>query len=209
MDTPPGDAPATTIWERWDSMLPDGSINPGQMTSFNHYALGAVADWLHRRVAGLAPAAPGYRRIEVRPLPGHGLTWAEADLETPYGDAGVAWRISDGTLILEARVPPGTEAIVHLPGREPFRTGPGHHQWKAELPPPASPEVIADAVDDAWLWERLTQVMTAHGVIGDPAALAARGLRLPLSELASVVAPRAAPEQVGRLRSAPEEQLRP
>ncbi|MEU8324690.1 alpha-L-rhamnosidase C-terminal domain-containing protein [Nonomuraea sp. NPDC048881] len=200
---------ATTIWERWDSMLPDGSINPGQMTSFNHYALGAVADWLHRRVAGLAPAAPGYRRIEVRPLPGHGLTWAEADLETPYGDAGVAWRISDGTLILEARVPPGTEAIVHLPGREPFRTGPGHHQWKAEPPPPASPEVIADAVDDAWLWERLTQVMTAHGVIGDPAALAARGLRLPLSELASVVAPRAAPEQVGRLRSALEEQLRP
>ena len=63
---------ATTVWERWDSMLPDGSINPGEMTSFNHYALGAVADWLHRRVAGLAPAAPGYREIEVRPLPGRG-----------------------------------------------------------------------------------------------------------------------------------------
>src|SRR5262249_14600583 len=52
---------ATTIWERWDSMLPDGSINPGEMTSFNHYAFGAVADWLHRVVGGLAPAAPGYR----------------------------------------------------------------------------------------------------------------------------------------------------
>jgi Bacterial alpha-L-rhamnosidase 6 hairpin glycosidase domain len=52
---------ATTIWERWNSMLPDGSINPGQMTSFNHYALGAVADWIHRTVAGLAPAAAGYR----------------------------------------------------------------------------------------------------------------------------------------------------
>ena len=50
---------ATTVWERWDSMLPDGSINPGEMTSFNHYAYGAVADWLHRTVAGLAPAAPG------------------------------------------------------------------------------------------------------------------------------------------------------
>src|SRR3954447_1438115 len=62
---------ATTVWERWDSMLPDGSINPGEMTSFNHYALGAVADWLHRRVAGLAAAEPGYRRIEVRPLPDH------------------------------------------------------------------------------------------------------------------------------------------
>ncbi len=59
---------ATTVWERWDSMLPDGSINPGQMTSFNHYALGAVADWMHRRVAGLAAGDPGYRTIVVRPL---------------------------------------------------------------------------------------------------------------------------------------------
>ena len=61
---------ATTIWERWDSMLPDGSINPGDMTSFNHYAFGAVADWLHRTVAGLAPAAPGYRRLRIAPRPG-------------------------------------------------------------------------------------------------------------------------------------------
>ncbi len=87
---------ATTIWERWDSMLPDGSINPGEMTSFNHYALGAVADWLHRTVAGLAPAAPGYRRIEIRPVPGGGLTHASARHRTPYGMAGCAWRIDEG-----------------------------------------------------------------------------------------------------------------
>ena len=59
----------TTIWERWDSMLPDGTVNPGEMTSFNHYALGAVADWMHRTVAGLAPLEPGYRRILFRPSP--------------------------------------------------------------------------------------------------------------------------------------------
>ena len=53
---------ATTIWERWDSMLPDGTINPGQMTSFNHYALGAVADWMHRNIGGIAPLEPGYSR---------------------------------------------------------------------------------------------------------------------------------------------------
>ena len=64
---------ATTIWERWDSLLPDGTVNPGEMTSFNHYALGAVADWLHRTVAGLAPAAPGYRRSDHAPPPGGGL----------------------------------------------------------------------------------------------------------------------------------------
>ncbi|WP_329609203.1 alpha-L-rhamnosidase-related protein [Arthrobacter sp. ATA002] len=50
---------ATTVWERWDSMLPDRTINPGQMTSFNHYAFGAVADWMYRRLAGLAPDSPG------------------------------------------------------------------------------------------------------------------------------------------------------
>src|SRR4029079_13833778 len=76
---------ATTIWERWDSMLPDGSINPGDMTSFNHYAFGAVADWLHRVVAGLAPAGPGYARVLVAPRPGGGITWARGSLATPHG----------------------------------------------------------------------------------------------------------------------------
>jgi alpha-L-rhamnosidase len=66
---------ATTVWERWDSMLPDGTIDPGRMTSFNHYTLGAVADWIHRTLAGLAP---GYREIIVRPLPTGALTHASA-----------------------------------------------------------------------------------------------------------------------------------
>ena len=57
---------ATTIWERWDAMLPDGSINPGEMTSFNHYALGGVADWMHRTIGGIAPDAPGYKRLALR-----------------------------------------------------------------------------------------------------------------------------------------------
>ena len=76
---------ATTVWERWDSMLPDGTINPGEMTSFNHYAFGAVGDFLHRRVAGLAPGTPGGRHHHIEPRPGGGLTSAEATLETPYG----------------------------------------------------------------------------------------------------------------------------
>ena len=63
---------ATTIWERWDSMLPDGTINPGEMTSFNHYALGAVADWMHRTVGGIDPLEPGYARVLVAPRRGAG-----------------------------------------------------------------------------------------------------------------------------------------
>jgi alpha-L-rhamnosidase len=126
---------ATTIWERWDSMLPDGSVNPDQMTSFNHYALGAVADWLHREVAGLAPAAPGYREILVRPRLCSALTRAAARHLTPYGEAAVAWEHADGRLYLELRVPVGATAQVFLPGRtEPEAVGHGEHRW--DVPDP-------------------------------------------------------------------------
>jgi alpha-L-rhamnosidase len=120
---------ATTIWERWDSMLPDGSINPGDMTSFNHYALGAVADWLHRTVAGLAPAAPGYRSVRVRPRPGGGLTHAAARHRSPYGEVAVAWRRDGATLHVEVTVPPGCDAVVELPGQDPATVGAGTHRF--------------------------------------------------------------------------------
>ena len=60
---------ATTVWERWDSMLPDGTINPGEMTSFNHYALGAVADWMHRTIGGLSPARARLRKVRSHLAP--------------------------------------------------------------------------------------------------------------------------------------------
>ena len=98
-------------------MLPDGSINPGGMTSFNHYALGAVAAWLERTVGGLAPAEPGYRVIEAAPVPGGGLSSAESVHRTPYGWAASAWRLGgDGRLELDVVVPVGARARVRLPG---------------------------------------------------------------------------------------------
>ncbi|MEN2740151.1 family 78 glycoside hydrolase catalytic domain [Microbacterium sp. X-17] len=124
---------ATTVWERWDSMLPDGSINPGQMTSFNHYALGAVADWMHRSIGGIAPLEPGYARILVAPRPGGGLTWASAALRTPHGPVSVDWRIHDDTLIVDVRVPEDTEAVVRLPGRPDAILLPGAHTLLAPV----------------------------------------------------------------------------
>ncbi|WP_435251426.1 family 78 glycoside hydrolase catalytic domain [Streptomyces tendae] len=119
---------ATTVWERWDSMLPDGSVNPGQMTSFNHYALGSVADWLHRRVAGLAAGEPGWRRIRVSPCPGGTLTRAWAAHRTPYGRAEAGWRIEGTRLVVELLVPPGAVADIHLPGSDdPLTRGAGRH----------------------------------------------------------------------------------
>ncbi|TXN29333.1 family 78 glycoside hydrolase catalytic domain [Lacisediminihabitans profunda] len=128
---------ATTIWERWDSMLEDGSINPGEMTSFNHYALGAVADWLHRTVAGLAPAAPGYRVIRIAPQPLAELDHATASLDTPYGPARVAWRREGDRVVVEAEVPANTTAEVILPGREPIAVGSGAHTWTVDSAPPS------------------------------------------------------------------------
>ena len=99
------------------------------MTSFNHYALGAVADWLHRTVAGLAPAAPGYRRLRIAPRPGGGLTTPRAEHETPYGRAAVRWEQGDGALTVDAVVPPGTTATVALPGAEPVEVASGCHRF--------------------------------------------------------------------------------
>jgi alpha-L-rhamnosidase len=129
---------ATTIWERWDSMLPDGSINPGEMTSFNHYAYGAVADWLHRTVAGLAPAAPGYRALRVAPRPGPGITSAAATHDTPYGTAEVSWSLDGGTAFaLDVTVPPNTTAEVALPdGSAPLSVGSGRHSFSATIDEP-------------------------------------------------------------------------
>ena len=107
---------ATTIWERWDSMLPDGSINPGEMTSFNHYALGAVVDWMHRTIGGIAPLEPGYGRVRLAPRPGGGIAWASTSLETPHGLVTSRWRLDDGSLTLDADLPEGVTGVVSLPG---------------------------------------------------------------------------------------------
>ncbi|MFE6487630.1 family 78 glycoside hydrolase catalytic domain [Streptomyces sp. NPDC057757] len=119
---------ATTIWERWDSLRPDGTLNPGGMTSFNHYALGAVADWMHRVVAGLEPASPGYRTIGFRPRPGGGITWAKARHETPYGTAAISWEQTAAGLAVHVTVPSGCQGLVELPGHAPLAVGPGEHR---------------------------------------------------------------------------------
>jgi alpha-L-rhamnosidase len=124
----------TTMWERFDSMRPDGTLNPGEMTSFNHFAPGAIADWLHRVVAGLAPESPGYRSIQIKPLMCTQLTHASARFFSPYGESAVSWRRMDGVLTVEATVPVGTVGTVHLPGREAIHVGHGNYRWEVSDP---------------------------------------------------------------------------
>jgi alpha-L-rhamnosidase len=110
-DTPPSwlamiDRGATTVWEDWHGR-----------TSLNHYSKGAVITFLHRYVAGLSPLEPGYRRSRVAPRPGGGLTSAATYQESPHGRIEVSWSLQDGTVEVDIVVPPGTEAVVDLPGR--------------------------------------------------------------------------------------------
>jgi alpha-L-rhamnosidase len=162
---------ATTIWERWDSMLPDGTVNPGEMTSFNHYALGAVADWLHRVVGGLAPAAPGYRQLEIKPVPGGGLTQAKARHLTPYGMAECEWSLDGGQIQVRVQVPPNTTARVTLPGsdQEPVEVGAGRHGWsyrsrdpKASKPKLSLDSTVNDFLDHPEAYQVIVKVIATH-----------------------------------------------
>ncbi len=125
---------ATTIWERWDSMLPDGTINPGQMTSFNHYAFGAVAYWMHQIIGGIAPLEPGYSRVLIAPQPGGGIQWARSSLETRHGKISVSWsRDDDGPIELDIAVPEGVTALVQLPGMQEQELGGGQHRLSTSV----------------------------------------------------------------------------
>lgn len=124
---------ATTVWERWDSMLPDGTINPGEMTSFNHYALGAVVDWVHQVVGGLRPASPGYSRVRIEPRPGPGIDWAETSLQTRQGPVAVAWRVEAGTFTLEVELPGGVPADIVLPDGRHVEVDGGRHTFSATV----------------------------------------------------------------------------
>lgn len=160
---------ATTVWERWDSMLPDGSINPGEMTSFNHYALGAVADWLHRVVAGLDLVDPGYLTLRIAPRPLRGLDDARSTLETPYGAAVVGWERRGDEIVVDAVVPPNSTAQVSLPDGVAMEVGAGSHRWKfADRAPAVSRRPLsvespaADIIDDREALDAVLGVLREH-----------------------------------------------
>ncbi|WP_194410370.1 alpha-L-rhamnosidase [Microbacterium cremeum] len=164
------DRGATTVWERWDAILPDGSIHSGAMDaapteggpeetgmlSFNHYAYGAMIDWVYRTVAGLAPAEPGYRVVRVAPRPADGLDRAKASIDTPHGRLAIDWTLEGERLEAVLEVPFGCRAELDLPttadsrvtvdGTE-HRGGLGHgtHRIVVTSPVVARPEAIVRA----------------------------------------------------------------
>ncbi|KAI1770047.1 glycoside hydrolase family 78 protein [Hypoxylon cercidicola] len=120
----------TTTWERWDSMLPDGSLNTGSMTSFNHYSVGSVANWMYQVVGGLAPADPGWKTVKVNVIPGGNFTYAKASYLSPQGKISTEWEVDEAGFHLHLDVPPNAFADVTLPGSgETQRVGSGSYDF--------------------------------------------------------------------------------
>ncbi len=112
---------ATTIWERWDGQKPDGTFqNPG-MNSFNHYAYGAIGDWMYRVVAGVdtREEGVGYKQSIIKPHIGGGLTHVSASLETYYGKLSSAWKVIGDDLVMDIEIPANTTATVYIPADDP------------------------------------------------------------------------------------------
>ena len=168
---------ATTVWERWDAIRPDGSIHDGRMQtppempdtkpegeghmlSFNHYAYGAVIDWVYRHLAGLAPdpEQPGYRHVRLAPHPARGIEWARAAVETSFGRVSTEWQLDEGQLLAEIELPFGTSgtfiapagvgSVVRVDGaaaETPVRLGPGRHTVSVTAPLVAAPHGVVTA----------------------------------------------------------------
>ena len=110
---------ATTVWERWNSVLPDGSVSGTGMNSLNHYAYGSIASFLYRYAAGINPVedAPGFRKAVLAPRPDYRLSFVTGELRTPAGTYRSGWELQeDGTLRLRFTVPFGASAKLVLPG---------------------------------------------------------------------------------------------
>jgi alpha-L-rhamnosidase len=106
---------ATTIWERWDGIKPDGTFQSEDMNSFNHYAYGAIGEWLYQEVAGIRPVAPGYKTLAIEPVPGGGLTHARAIVNSIHGRIESSWEFENDLFTLSVEIPANTSARVKLP----------------------------------------------------------------------------------------------
>ncbi|OQY31845.1 MAG: hypothetical protein B6241_13040 [Spirochaetaceae bacterium 4572_59] len=127
---------ATTIWEHWDGLKPDGSLWSADMNSFNHYAYGAVGHWLYETVGGIQSDSKtgGYKNIVFKPQPGEGITHAETSYESPYGEIYLKWEKSGENLHMKVTVPPNTQAVLHFPEiggkkEKAVKLGSGNYEW--------------------------------------------------------------------------------
>lgn len=132
-------AGGTTIWERWDALREDGTSNTGAddgtngMVSFNHYASGAVGDFMYRRIAGIEPLEGGYKSFKIAPMVGGGITWAKGKVCTAYGPVSSNWKAADGRFAIDVEVPVGTTCHLTMPGGDNKVLGSGKYSFEEAI----------------------------------------------------------------------------
>lgn len=159
---------ATTTWERWDSILPNGSINPDGMTSFNHYAVGAVASWMMEDLAGLHMLSPGWTRVRIAPLITVGPSLVDFTQTTPYGPIHIRRQRAQSRTTIELSLPVGVEAEVELPDTPHCHCGHGEHRWILDQDGGAqdrTPQIktIRDLIDSERLMDDLCRTIDQAG----------------------------------------------
>lgn len=126
---------ATTIWERWDSIMPDGSFNPANMNSLNHYAYGSIGNWMYTKLAGLEMTEPGYKKFSLKPQFIKGIESLNMSFESVYGKIGIAYSCGNGKITVDAEVPANTQAVLTLPEKEDtieLGSGVYHYEYETE-----------------------------------------------------------------------------
>ena len=122
---------ATTVWERWNSINPDGTFDESGMNSLNHYAYGSIGDWMYRKIAGINQLEPGYKKILIKPMFVKGIEEAGAELESPYGKIVSRYSCKDGKIQIHVEIPANTTAVIVLPEKEEkIKTGSGIYDYE-------------------------------------------------------------------------------
>lgn len=117
---------ATTIWEHWDGIKPDGSMWSSEMNSFNHYAYGAVGDWLYGVAGGITALESGFKKVRFAPKPDNQIDWFKAEIDTDYGKISSYWYHKDGKISYEFETP--VNAIIEIDGKV-FKVEKGKYEF--------------------------------------------------------------------------------
>ena len=125
---------ATTIWERWNSILENGDFDESGMNSLNHYPYGAIGDWIYKKIGGINFLKPGYKRCLIKPVLTKTITNMEASYETMYGTLRCSLQYQDGEISIDVEIPANTTAVLELPEyQQEIEVGSGHYHYKYKI----------------------------------------------------------------------------
>lgn len=120
---------ATTIWEHWDGIKPDGTLWDTSMNSYNHYAYGAVCDFMYKRIGGIVPKEAGYKRILIKPEIDSRITYARTSIDTMYGKISTDWKVENDKFSMTVEIPENTKAEIVLPDGTTHNVGSGIYRF--------------------------------------------------------------------------------